>query len=68
MIVEQFAPVHVSLRAGKFLQAERQMVLVHVAQRDDVLRGERIKMRLAAAPVPMSARLSLLLGAFAPKI
>ena len=50
VIIEQFSPVHVGFSGRKFLQTECQVVLVHIAQRDAVLGGERIEVRLASAP------------------
>ena len=44
------APVHVLLGLGKFLGAESQMLLIDIANGDDVFAGERVEMSFGPAP------------------
>ena len=50
LLVKAFAPVNVLLSVGKLLRAECQVLLVHVAQGDDILAGDTAEMGFAPAP------------------
>ncbi len=49
-LVQTLAPIYVLLGPRELLRAKSQVLLVHVTQRDDVLRGHASEMRLTPAP------------------
>ena len=50
LLVEALAPIHVLLGPGKLRRGEGQVLLVHVAEGDDVLVGQAVEVGFAAAP------------------
>ena len=62
LLVEALPPVHVLLGPGKLLRPKSQVLLVHVAQGDDILAHEAAEMGFAAAPRADEGDIELVAG------
>ena len=62
LLVEALPPVHILLGAGEFLRSKSQVLLVHVAQGNDILAGEAAEVRFGAAPGADEGNIELVTG------
>jgi hypothetical protein len=50
LLLKAFAPIHILRGLGEFFRAESQMLLVDIAERNNVLLGKHVEMRFRTAP------------------